>query len=279
MSHNSVVTGLPSTQPSEDPRDTAPHFESALLDALPGLEVLDHGLELDGLSTDAVGVDGEGRLNLVLYADGQSDSLPLEVLDTLRLARRQRYLLARHLNEPRLDPEADACVVVVAPGFDSLVSERLACLPKHQVRCFELHEMRSDKGLSTLLLPASHESIDHEYVVPAPEDFLSALDEPLREMVSELTLRIERIDREVALAPGPGGLEWRYRGTPLCRLRGEGEGLVGSVIEGPSFPLNRERDLEGFLDASLRRFLILMDTLGELGPPELAPRPGISVDS
>lgn len=279
MPQTTAVSELLNIDPGEDQRDSAPHFESALLDALPGLEVLDHGLELDGLSTDAVGVDGEGRLNLVLYADGQADSLPLEVLDTLRLARRQRYLLARHLNEPRLDPEADACVVIVAPGFDALVSERLACLPKHQVRCFELHEMRSEKGLSTLLLPASHETVEHEYVAPAPEDFLSALDEPLREMVSELTLRIERIDREVALAPGPGGLEWRYRGTPLCRLRGEGEGLVGSVIEGPSFPLHRERDLEGFLDASLRRFLILMDTLGDLGPAALAPRPGIDADS
>ncbi len=274
------MNGLPNLDPAAQQRDNGPHFESALLDAMPGLEVLDHGLELDGLSTDAVGVDAEGRLNLVLYADGQAESLPLEVLDTLRLARRQRHLLARHLNEPRLDPEADACVVVVAPGFDSLVSERLACLPRHQVRCFELHEMRSEKGLSTLLLPASHEQVEqHEFAISAPEDFLSALEEPMREMVSELTLRIERIDREVALASGPGGLEWRYRGTPLCRLRGEGERLVGSVIEGPSFPLNRDRDLEGFLDASLRRFLNLMDTLGELGPPELAPRPGISADS
>lgn len=259
-------------------------IEAALLDAVPGLEVLDHQLVLDGLCADAVGVDAEGRLNLVLFIDGQAESLPMQVLDVLRLARRQRLLLARHLDEARLDFEAEACVIVVASGFDALVAERLACLPKHQVRCFQVHEMRSEKGLSTLLLPAFPDARDQEWQPTAPDDFLSNLSDSMREMVTDLTARIERIDREVALASGPGGLEWRYRGTPLCRLRGDGDGLVGSVIEGPSFTLSKGgagggRDLEGFLDASMRRFLNLMDTLGQLEAASLGPRPELSFES
>ena len=234
-------------------------LEAALLDALPGLELLDRGLVLDGLATDAVGVDAEGRLNLVLFTDGLVEGLPLRVLDTLRLAKRQRFLLGRHLAEARLDVEVPARVVVVAEAFDAVVAERLACLPADQVRCYEVHEMRSAKGNSTLLQPAG--SLPERELPSLQEsDFLQSLETRERERVADLTQRIERIDREVAMASGPGGLEWRYRGTPLCRLRGEEEGLVGSVVEGPSFPLLAGRDVEGFLDAALRRYLQLLDS-------------------
>ena len=245
-----------------DPQPSAEILEAAVLDALPGLEVLDRSLELDGLRTDLVGIDAQGRLNLVLFVDGASEGLPLEILDTLRLARRQRYLLARHLGVEHLKVEDDARVTVVAASFGSLVAERLACLPKHQVACFEVHEMRSDRGLSTCLLPAFAEPAGgHREGLPA-DDFVRGLDAARREIVTGLSGRIERIDEEVSIAPGPGGLEWRYRGAALCRLRGEGDGLMGSVVEGPSFAITAGPEQEAFLDACLRRFLVLLESDG-----------------
>ena len=235
-------------------------LEAAVLDALPGLEVLDRSLELDGLRTDLVGVDAEGRLNLVLFVDGTDEGLPLEVLDTLRLARRQRYLLQRHLGVERLKVEADARVSVVAANFESLVGERLACLPQNQVQCFKVHEMRSDRGLSTCLLPAFSEPQGGAAAVAPADEFVSGLSATQRETVSELSGRIERIDADVSLASGPGGLEWRYRGAALCRLRGDGESLMGNVVEGSSFAIEDGHEVEAFLDGCLRRFLLLLET-------------------
>lgn len=243
-------------------------LEAAVLDALPGLEVLDRSLELDGLRTDLVGVDAEGRLNLVLFVDGAAGGLPMEVLDTLRLARRQRYLLARHLGVEHLKVEADARVTVVATNFESLVAERLACLPRHQVQCFEVHEMRSDRGLSTCLLPAFEEPQGSPVSALPADEFVRGLAASQRETVAELSGRIERIDGDVSMAPGPGGLEWRYRGAALCRLRGEGEGLMGSVVDGPSFAMEESQEVEAFLDGCLQRFLLLLETpeAGEVTP-------------
>lgn len=244
-------------------------LEAAVLDALPGLEVLDRSLELDGLRTDLVGVDAEGRLNLVLFVDGADEGLPLEVLDTLRLARRQRYLLARHLGVEHLNVEADVRVTVVATSFESLVAERLACLPQHQVQCFEVHEMRSDRGLSTRLLPAFAEPQGSPAPVMPADEFVRGLDAAQRETVTQLSGRIERIDGEVSMAAGPGGLEWRYRGAALCRLRGEGDGLMGSVVGGASFAIGESQEVEAFLDGCLRRFLFLLET-----PDTSEPTPG-----
>ncbi|MFT7678860.1 MAG: hypothetical protein ACI8QC_002857 [Planctomycetota bacterium] len=229
------------------------------MDALPGLEVLDRSLELDGLRTDLVGVDAEGRLNLVLFVDGAAEGLPLEVLDTLRLARRQRFLLQRHLNVDHLKVEAEARVTVVAASFESLVGERLACLPQSQVQCFEVHEMRSDRGLSTCLLPAFAEPQGSAAAAVPADEFVRCLNATQREAVSALSGRIERIDGDVAIAPGPGGLEWRYRGSALCRLRGEGDGLMGSVVEGASFAIEESQEAEAFLDGCMRRFLLLLE--------------------
>jgi hypothetical protein len=235
-------------------------LESALVDALPGFELLDRDLELTASErADIVGVDGHGRLTLVLDAGGEGEEPVLRALDALAFARRNGEALARHLESTRVRAELTPRVLLVAEGFSRKLIERMVPLAGHGVDLFELRELRTRERATTWL--AAAQPIESAAgAAPITEDaFIAALDPRLREIASALLAKVRRLDPEVEIVATRRSVAWRHAGQPLGRLEHtDGRLYSAAAPRHDTRVLESAGDGERFLEALLGRFVELL---------------------
>ena len=252
-------------------RDSAEALVAQLHQVVPGLEVIDRRLELgSGMRAEVVGVEDGGRLVLALWpVPEDEDRALLDVLDTLTWARSNRDLLARHLDSERFTA-ADPLVLVVGDSFSPRYLDRLASIDPGAVRAFERREVTSERGRSTYLVPVG----EGASVAAGAEVFLDRLDESLLPRAELLRQRLAHVDDGVICSANEEGLRWSLKGVELCEIVGGGGRLVGRVPQGgPGIALSNEDDQERFLDAALRRYVDLADSVDSLlGEVELIPK-------
>lgn len=235
-------------------------LESALVDALPGFELLGRDLELSNSErADIVGIDGHGRLTLVLDAGGEGEEPVLRALDALAFARRNVEALARHFEATRVRNELAPRVLLVAEGFSRKLIERMVPLAGHGVDLFELRELRTRERATTWL--AAAQPIESAAGAPAiTEDaFVAGLDPRLRETARALLGKVRRLDPEVEVVATRRSVAWRHDGQPLGRIENTDGRLYSAAAPRHELRvLESSGDGERFLEALLGRFVELL---------------------
>jgi len=245
-------------------------LESGLVEAVPGLEVLDRELQLgEGSCADLAGIDGSGRLVLIMLVEGEGDATALAVLDALAYARENGALLARHWKSARLRTELDAQVVLVADHFSTRLSQRLTSLGGTLVKFLEVHELSSKTGTASYLVPLRTLSSGAAPGVLIPEAYVASLPEYLRDPASLMLRRVGRIDEDLDCTATANGLQWRFQGEVLCSLSQGGERLEGFLAESSTaFNLVGDGQLDAFVERVLECYIERLDgavrPLGEI---------------
>jgi hypothetical protein len=237
-------------------------LERTLAEALPGFEVLDRELELPSSErADFVGVDGHGRLTLVLDAGGEGEEPVLRALDALAFARRNSEALARHLESARGDatrirPELAPRVVLVAEGFSRKLIERLQPLVGHGVDLYELRTLRSKSRVSNWLTPAQVTEGHAAAGTTSEEAFLANLETAAREWARALLSKVRRLDPDVEALPARKAVTWRHGGHALGRLEfADGRLYAAASPRFESRPIESAGDVERFLEQLLGRYV------------------------
>ena len=254
---------------------------AALENALPGVEILDRGLEFDdGGRADFAGVDDSGRLVLGLFAGEDADRTALDVLDTLAFARRNPALFTQHLRSPRLVSALDPRVLLIAEPADQALVRRLAPLLGHGLEVFELRTVKSREGERAYLLAAG----PGDDAVPAEgqgsvDEFLAALPDPLEELGRLVVDRMGRLDDELRVEATADTVVWFFEHQLLLRLELRGDSLrAGAGGERPR-ELQDPRDVDELLEDSLGRLVQAVGRMpaDALARPELEPREGAAL--
>jgi len=248
---------------------------TALLEGLdelvPGLELIDRDLELEGgVRADLAAADPAGRLWLVRVAVEDVDQAALEALDLCARLTGELELLVRHLGPERLRPGRPPRLVIVSPNCDARLAARLAPLAACGVEVIGLRSVKSANGERAYLvrLEASGRPVASEVGVSA---FLAALPARHEALVNVLIERMQRLDEELSASADASAIVWRLGGEVLARVERSGERLQASVAprHEPS-ALDGEPALERFVEQALGR---LVRVLGLTRAPE-AVEPG-----
>jgi len=258
-----------SAQPGE--RDPLAALVEGLDELVPGLELIDRDLELEGgLRADLAAADPAGRLWLVRVAGEDADQAALEALDLCARLGRELELLVRHLGPERLRAGRPPRLVIVSPSCDERLAARLAPLAASGVEVIGLRSVKSANGERAYLvrLEASGRPVASEVGVAA---FLRALPARHETLVHELIERMQRLDEELSASADAGAIVWRLGGEVLARVERTGEELQASVApHHEPLLLADEATLERFVERALAR---LVRVLG-LGRAGEAPEPG-----
>jgi len=247
-----------------------------LREGLGGFEVIESDLELGGgLRADLVGVDGGGRIVMVLLTSGRGSKTVLLALDAHARVRRDLELIARHLDSPRIRPELPPRIVLVARCFSGRVIERLMPLLSRTIDAMEVHTLASSEGERTYLVPVGPPGAVGlaSATNDTPETFIEALPEDLAELARSLIERMERMDEEVEAAASRTAVSWSLGGQAFARLALAGSELRGSVpARAEDRPIHSRVDAELFLDDALAGYAGMLG-LGELDEEEGAREP------
>ena len=243
-------------------------LSAGLDEIVPGLEILDRELALEGARADLAAIDPAGRIHLVLLA-AEGDRDALDVLDTLSFLRSHTDLLVRHLADRRVDPERSPRVFVISPSSDARLVERLAPLQDSGVHVLGLSAVKSSAGERSYLVrlePAARSAPRSSGV----EAFLRALPTRLEPLGRALVERMARLDEELEPSADATTIVWRLAGEVLARVE-----RVGDVFQASVAPQHEPRglaelaDLDRLTDLALAR---LVQILG-MTRPAPAPRP------
>jgi hypothetical protein len=254
---------------------------SGLSEVLHGLEIVDRDLELEpGRAADLVGVDGGGRLVLVLMVDGDADATALAALDAVAHAQRNVGVLAQHLQVTRLRAEQAALVVLVTERFGERTLGRCAALDPELVRLFELRRVASARGENVYLapvLPISWRAADAGS--RSSEVFLESLAAAQREIAELLVKRVAHIDDQLVLDATERSLSWRLKNELVACLLAVEDRLEGQVPpDARPKRIAHKSEVESFVDETSRRYVELLNattgtpTLPALVEPSGDPR-------
>jgi hypothetical protein len=254
--------------------DAASAWSAGLDEIVPGLAIVDRELVFEGgARADLVAVDPSGRLHLVLRASEDADRAVLETLDALALVRGQLELLVRHCGEGRVNPERAPRVLVVCPGSDARLVERLCVLGDSGVLVLGLRAVKSAAGEHTYLVrldPAARAAAGPGGV----DAFLRALPGRLEPLAATLLERMQRLDEELACSGDRTTLVWRLAGEVLVKVERVGELLQASVApQHEPLPLADFADLERLVERALGRLVRVLGLTRTERPP--AGPPGI----
>lgn len=195
-------------------------IEPCLPEVLPGFELLDRDLELEGEGLARfVGIDASGRLVLVLEAGGEGEEPILTALDALAWARRSLPGIARHLRCERMRTDLAPRAVLIADSFSRRLTERLVPLAGRGIDLYELRTLKSRTGSTRWLVPTPSSEAQPEDREPASVDaFLDALPSELRECARLVVAKMRRLDDELDCHATRSSVAWRFRGGTLTRL-------------------------------------------------------------
>ncbi len=261
----------PKRTPKPARSDELEQVFGALETALPGVEILDRGLEFDeGGRADFGGVDDAGRLVLGLFAGEDADRSALDALDALSFARRNAELLAQHLRSTRVVPSLDPRVLLIVEPADRALVRRVAPLVGRGLEVFELRAVKSRAGERAYLLAiggAADTGLPDE--PGSVDDFLAALPESLGELGRLVVDRMARLDDELRIEATADTVAWFFQHQLLLRLEHRGDELrAGANGERPR-ELRDPRDVDALLEDSLGR---LVQAVGRLPADDLAER-------
>ena len=257
--------------------DVVNGLDDALAEVLPGYMTLDRDLILEhGLTASLVGLDGEGRLLLVMESARmislEGDDLVLVALDALAWALAHRGLLARHVGGEAIDIDAPPRIVLVCDEIRPAVLRRLGALPSSCIQLFERRELCTSGARSTYLLPVGPKEPElRELSSAAPaKGFLGGLDDEERRLAELLLRRIDRLDETLECTGGESGIRWLLAGDEICDIATGPDGLIGTVPgEEIDMVLSGELDVDQFVEAMIVRYLSMGQGLGEAGSPLL----------
>ncbi len=260
-----------------DDRGDREVLSHSLRQAFAGLEILDEDLEIGaGRSAEWVGVDGGGRLILMLWLRDESDAEMLRVLDAIAFLRRNAPLLASHYGTSHVSRSDDHQVAVITLAPTPRMLDRLQGFRSDGVTVLELRRLKARSGEQTYLVPVDVASHRLEPVpVRGLEDFLHALPVDARGLADNLARRIQRMDDDIDCLATETGLTWRLGPDALCGLGLEETGLQGSVPGTSSaWSIATGQDAEAFLEGVLTLYVSLIET--DSPPPRTltGPEPG-----
>ncbi|MEM7311133.1 MAG: hypothetical protein AAF682_30965 [Planctomycetota bacterium] len=241
------MASQPRPTPTEQPTPEDLEAVGAALEAaLPGLQVLDRGLEFDERShAELAGVDGAGHLVLVRLAGEDADRSAVEALDLVAFARHHVGLIARHLGSGRIAPALEPRVLIVLEPGDTLLASRLEPLVGRGIELLELRSVRSAAGDRAYLVPLHVEQHPTADASPATvERFLAALPPDREEVGRLLCSRLARLDDELRLEATPESVAWFFQDQLLARLDAKG-GLLRAAVG----PRGRMREIAGAREA------------------------------
>ncbi|MFT4709425.1 MAG: hypothetical protein ACI9D0_000140 [Bacteroidia bacterium] len=264
-------------------------LESGLAASISGLTILDRELSFEGSGrVDFAGIDGDGRLVLVLLLDDHPDIASAEALDLAVIAGRHGDLLARHLDVLDRTAGQPARLVLVAESIAPRLRARLAML-RTGFELFELQSLNSMRGQKTYLVPVHTGQIDelavvekHQNLEIAPEEFLASLEAPARDGAEVLLARMQRMDSEFDVHFTHAGGRWSFNGRDFLRIDLRSDRLIGRVLPGgPPLVLEDTIAVESLVEEAFTayvRLLGLFDDTEEvievsppLGEPLLSP--------
>jgi hypothetical protein len=232
---------------------------------VPGISVLDSELAFEGgARADLAAVDPSGRLHLVLVAGEDADRAALEALDALGVLRTQLELFVRHFGEGRINPERSPRVLVVSPGTDTRLAERLAPLADAGVSVLGLRTMRSRAGERSYLV-----KLDTGGRTAAASTgtaaFLRGLPSRLEALGNALVERMQRLDEELTPTADATTVVWRLADEVLVRVERIGDLLQASVApRHEPLPLGDLADLERLTEKVYARLVRVLNlTRGE----------------
>lgn len=212
-----------------------------------------------------LGVDGAGRLVLVLCLEPDAGDAASLALDALAFARARATALVRHLNAPRLRSPLTAVVWLVAREFSTDERVRLQRLEPGAVRLFECVCIESQRSVSDYLLEASvaNEAAAAAAVnpttVPAASGPLAALAPNLRDLAEGVIRRVEHLDDDLEATRTADSIVWRFQDEFVCSLSLVGGELSGAVPGGGfDGPITGPEGVESFLGAAVQRYLAVL---------------------
>jgi len=254
-------------------RDPLAALVQGLDELVPGLELIDRDLELEGgLRADLAAADPAGRLWLVRVAGDDPDQAALEALDLCARLARELELLVRHLGPERLRPGRPPRLVIVSPTCDERLAARLAPLAASGVEVIGLRSVKSAAGERAYLvrLEPNGRPVASEVGVSA---FLRALPARHEALMHELIERMQRLDEELSVSADASAIVWRLGGEVLARVERSADGLAASVApRHEPLALEGAPALERFVEQALARLVRVLG-LARSGPgPEPGPR-------
>lgn len=263
-------------RPSELPSG----WVAALSSVFPEFDVIDRDLDLgEGRSAQLVGVDAAGRLVLVLFVDGESESAVLGALDALVFYGRNRAVLASHFKSTRLRAGVGPLVALVAESFSEKLLGRLSGMNQEFLRVLEMRAVSSARGERSYLVPILPGTLRPGAAeLRAPTPFVDMLPPEHRKLAELLLRRIDRIDDQLVQTPGDKSLTWRLGDELLCCVL-----VIEGAVEGQVPPVGRPRriassaEVEAFLDEVLARYVALLAAGGR--EPDDPPVEMLSVDA
>ena len=248
----------------------------------PGIELLDQDLVFGRKrKIPFVGVDGAGRLVLVLCVQPDVEDTAALVIDALAFARSRSAALARHLSSTRLRTPLVAVAWVIGRELSSAERLRLERLEPGAVSAFELVRIESQRHVGDYLIeaPLASWTPGPPFGAPspgpaAPSSLPTALDvlpQALRELAEGVIRRVEHLDDDLDAVRSTDGIAWRFQDEVVCSLSFAGGALAGAVPGGQfDGALRNPGDVESYLGAAVQRYLSL---LGH-GNLIAVPRPG-----
>lgn len=251
--------------------------EAALVEHWPGFSVLERGFVVPcatgEVAVELAGLDAFGRLWLVLRADVDEGAAWLAAIELLARARRDGGLFAAELAG---GVAAEVKVALVAREAGAELLRRASAVDALVVLDF-VHWTRERGTLARVVERGATEAQRARTV----EGFLAELAPAPRALAAACVERFPRLDPELELVAGDGGVAWRSEGRVLARLVGRGEELSGATGGGKARRLGEASELETWLASVLvERFGApaegngndLLSALPEHEPPPALPK-------
>jgi hypothetical protein len=224
-----------------------------------GLDVLERDVLVTAAPPERrvnwLGVDRDGRLVLVVFAEAGDEGVPATVLGALAFGAEGRAATAKRWRSANIRVDLEPLVVVVAPKFTTRTITGLAFLASESVLVLELRSLESDDGAEPYLVrvrpglgAAEARAANAFATFPAG----------VRTTLGRLARSVKRIDPEIEARETSGTLRWVWRGDELAQVTVVDGVLVagerGGSAEAPlAEALQREAWLERFLVAHCAR--------------------------
>lgn len=241
-------------------------LEAGLAASIDGLTILDRELAFEGTGrVDFAGIDGDGRLVLVLLLDDNLDTASAEALDLAVIAARHGDLIARHMDVLDRTAGLPVRLALVMESVNPRLRARLSML-RSGFELFELQSLNSMRGQRTYLVPVHSGQVDEptsknqqQTLEIAPEEFLDSLGAPARDAAEVLLARMQRMDSEFDVHFTQDGGKWSFNGRDFLRIDLRSDRIIGRVLpSGPPLILEDTISVESLVEEAFTAYVRLL---------------------